>query len=89
MVKRFSLVGLLVAAIHFLIALPARALTFAVDLFDSVILAADPRAIADLFRLDDTPAYALDGPGRYVDPALLTDQKHEAGLARLGTVRHL
>jgi len=76
--------ALVVAAASFIAALPARAIAFVRDLFVGLT---DPRPFRDLF---ETPALALDGPGdsRSISPWLAHDQKHEAGLARLGTVRH-
>jgi hypothetical protein len=89
--SRFSLICS--AILTALIVWPARALDrardFAVDLFGRFPVLVDTRAITDLFRLRG-PALAYDGPPDLaIDPALANDQKHESGLARLGTVRHL
>lgn len=75
--------ALVVAAASFIAAIPARAIAFVRDLFVGLT---DARPFRDLF---ETPALALDGPaGRSISPWLAHDQKHEAGLARLGAVRH-
>jgi hypothetical protein len=83
-----SLVAAIGVAFSFIVHLPARAAGFVVDLFDTLVLATDTRALADLFRAGGSSgrvAIAGDVP---IDAALATDQRHEAGLARLGAVRH-
>lgn len=81
--SRIIIAALCVAAVSFIAAIPARAIAFVRDLFVGLV---DPRPFRALF---ETPQLALDGPaGRSISPALANDQKHEAGLARLGAVRH-
>ena len=74
---------LCVAAVGYIAAIPIRAIAFVRDLFVGLT---DVRPFRDLFEV---PQLVLDGPaGRSISPALAHDQKHEAGLARLGAVRH-
>jgi hypothetical protein len=82
--SRFSIISaMLVAAISYLVALPGRAVAFAVDIIDTLVLATDPQRIADLLRTN-SPALAFDGPSdSTIDAALATEQRHEAGLKRL------
>lgn len=83
-----SIVLVAALAISWAVALPARAVEaagrFILNLTDGSIV----RFIADLFR---SPALAAAGgaPMVDIDPALATEQRHEAGLSRLGTVRHI
>jgi hypothetical protein len=79
-------VVLCVALASPLFALPAR-------LFDAVgrFLISWPdakvvRFIADLTR---GPVLVTAGPGQQIEPAHYQRNRHEAGLARLGTVRHI
>lgn len=75
--------ALCVAATSFIAAIPRHAIAFVRDLFVGLT---DARPFRELF---ETPPLVLVGPaGRSVSPALAHDQKHEAGLARLGAVRH-
>ena len=86
--SRFSvLVSLACLAVSYVVAIPARAVAFVYDLVGSFVLATNPRAVADLLRIVDAPALAFAGDVP-IDAALANDQRHEAGLARLGTVRH-
>lgn len=86
--SRFPLFAFAFAAISFLVALPGRAVAFAVDLIDTFVLATDPARVADFLRAR-SPALAFAGPSdTTIDAALANDQRHEAGLSRLGTVRH-
>lgn len=68
-------------------ALPARAIEasgrFLISIFDGSIVA----SISDLFR---SPALAAGSPfgDIPIDPHLAHSQRHEAGIARLGTTRH-
>jgi len=69
------------AALAWLITVPDR--IFATVLAAWPKLAAMPRLVAS------GPTFAFDGPAdASIDPALAHDQRHEAGLARLGAVRH-
>jgi len=84
---RFRIVSiaatLVVAATSFLAALPARTVAFVRDLFVGLV---DARPFRDLF---EAPRLALDGPaGHPIDAALYQRNRHEAGLAKLGAVRH-
>lgn len=81
----FALASLCLAAIA---ALPGRALGFVRDVFDTVVLATNPTAVADLFRSNDSGTVFAGPAGSSIDPALANDQRHEAGLSRLGSVRH-
>lgn len=75
--------AMLSCALLWVIALPARAISWVLDSFPFL---ADPRPLADLFG---RPTLALAGPSDHsIDSALANDQRHEAGLARLGAVRH-
>lgn len=81
--NRILAIALCVAAVSFLAAIPAAVIGFVRDLFVGLT---DARPFRDLF---ETPQLALVGPaGRSISPWLAHDQKHEAGLARLGAVRH-
>lgn len=69
------------------VALPARAIATAVDLFSDAFAFVDSSVLRSLF---DEPTLALEGPRLGpIEPSLLQRQRHEAGLARLGSVRHI
>lgn len=81
-----ALLALAIAAVSSLIVAPARAVIAFIDrsLGYIPLIAEAPR-----FR-DAAPALALEGFGGFtLDPSLLQRQRHEAGLARLGAVRHV
>lgn len=82
--SRTFFVALVVAAVGFIAAIPMAAIAFVRDVFVGLT---DARPFRDLF---ETPALALAGhdPGGSIAPALAQHQRHEAGLARLGAVRH-
>lgn len=81
----YPLISLALAVCSALVALPGRAIAFAYALVDRMF-ATDPRPMLAGFGTD--AAIAPSGSWRSIDPALANDQRHEAGLARLGAVRH-
>lgn len=85
--SRYSaLVCLAISALAFVVALPERARDLFVGFIDWLAPVVDVRPFVDFLRTGEpTLAYAGQTP---IDPALAHDQKHEAGLARLGAVRH-
>lgn len=85
--SRFSLIACLTIACMAIAATARSAVAFARDFIKTILLAVDPRAVADLFRSDDQMAF--NGPASTpIGSTLARDQRHEAGLARLGAVRH-
>lgn len=83
-----ALISLCLAAISWVAILPQRAISLAVDFIDAFVLTTDPRAVSDLLAGGHQP-FAYAGPsGDQVSAALAHEQRHEAGLARLGAVRH-
>lgn len=85
--SRLSLIAVSLAVAGAIAAIPARAIAFAIDWVERALFAVDPRAIVDAIRGSEGPALALAG-GPSIEPSLATSQRHEAGLARLGSVRH-
>lgn len=83
---RYRFIAIVALAVSWMAALPTRAFD-AVGRF--VLLLPDFRVINFLADLTRGPALALDGPaGQPIDSASWHRNRHEAGLARLGTVRH-
>jgi hypothetical protein len=82
--NRFAgLLGLFTLAVGMIVAFPSRVVAFARDSF---ALLFDPRPAFDRF---ETPALALDAPvPPSIASSLFNRNRHEAGLARLGSVRH-
>lgn len=83
--SRFSIiVSLCMAAVSWALILPARAGRIACDFFASIWT--DPRPF---LTLNDGPALAFQLPGGdQISPSLYQRNRHEAGIARLGSVRH-
>lgn len=81
--SRFNiLISLATCAILWAVSLPVRAIEFVASL---VPLLTDPRPLGDFGQ----PALALNSPApRDIDPSLYHENRHEAGLARLASVRH-
>lgn len=82
-----SLIIAVCFAVSFVATLPERIIDaagrFIFNFTDGVIV----RHIRDLLR---GPALAYDGPSdSAIEPSLMHRQRHEAGLSRLGTVRHI
>lgn len=86
--RLFSLAGLFslaCLAINWMAAIPDRLVSWTLDVL-AYVFRPEPFALDRLFG---SPALVPAGPpGRSIDPALANLQRHEAGLARLGTVRH-
>ncbi len=61
---------------------------FVRDFIDTIFLAVDPRAVLELLRTDDRSLAFAGASNTAIDPALAFEQRHEAGLATLGAVRH-
>ena len=85
--SRFSrILAVVVLAMSWAATLPARAID-AVGRFILELPTGDVmRHIADLFR---GPQLVVGGPAGEIDSALYQHNRHEAGLARLGAVRHI
>ena len=83
----FSVLSLAVSASYVrVIDVGRSAAAFAVAFLDSVFaVAASPMELRQLFGL---PQLSTEGFGGYIDPAMLNEQRHEAGMPRLGSVRH-
>lgn len=73
----------LAAAIAWVIILPARAVDWALARLPILF---DPRPLRDLVEGPDLLLHSPAGPE--ISPALYQRNRHEAGLARLGAVRH-
>lgn len=80
--SRFAiLINLAAVAVTWLVTLPARAISYVVGFLPT---------LAEPVRLVDEPAFALDSPApRDIEPSLYHRNRHEAGLRRLGAVRHI
>lgn len=75
--------AVLASAVLWVFEFPVRAISWVLERLPFL---ADPCPLADLFG---RPTLALVGPPDCsIAPALAHEQRHEAGLARLGTVRH-
>jgi hypothetical protein len=75
--------ALCVAAASYIAAIPVAAIGFIRGLFVGLV---DARPFRELF---ETPSIVLVGPsGSQIDRSLWHRNRHEAGLARLGAVRH-
>lgn len=84
--SRFPLFAFALTCIAVLASVPGRIISFARDVFDTLVLIVDPTAVRNLF---DQPSIAFDAAGGdQVSAALAHSQRHEAGLSRLGAVRH-
>lgn len=88
-IRGHGLRGLIIAAC-LAIAAPMAAFAERAVAFVDRLFAFD--AVAAVRRLVGVPALAVEGFGGFrdqVEPSLLHRQRHEAGLARLGAVRHI
>jgi hypothetical protein len=78
-----ALIGLTACALSYAIALPARAFAFVLEIFAPIF---DARPFQFLFAGVMPVLAAADGTP--IEAALFQRNRHEAGLARLGAVRH-